>query len=321
MTPEQEQWHKIRASHIGGSEIAIIMGYPQYGKTKYQLWHEKKGNVQRDDLSGDKRVNAGNFMEPAIAAWASSYFGDPLVKANVYAKHPTVVGMGSTPDYFKAGTNYPVEIKNVDGFIFYKDWEAAGDVITDAPMAYILQTMHTMDCLEEPEGKLIAGIGGNRLAQMVIQRREEIVTAIHESVNEFWQSIKDNKPPEPDYKMDAEVISKLRRKGDKTPIDMSENEVLMNLCADYEAAKVWADSWKNEKKGIGAQILEICNGHNVVTCGIFKLGISDIPSTPGKMLSITPDMIGTEVRLTPAKNGYPRLKVKNTEKPTDEEEE
>lgn len=316
-------WHKLRAENIGASEVAALFGEHAFGLTPFELWHLKKGNVAPPDFSKNERILAGNFLEPAIAAWASEYFGEPLEKANCYVTHPTIKGMGCTPDYFKSGTNYPVQIKNVDGLEAYKKWTIVGDHIEDAPLIYMMQVQHELACLDQPEGMLLVCIGGNRLARRVIKRNETIIKSIEEEVEKFWSSINANQPPQPDYNKDGETIAKLRKKGvDKTPVDLSANEGLAALCAGWLDAHTWVDGWKKEKAGLGSQIMQLCDGLNVVTCGSLRITISDIPPIAEKTIKITPEMVGTEILISKGRAGYPRLMVKDTEaqpKPEGEE--
>ena len=70
MTVEQmrnrDAWLKIRTSGIGGSDAGTIMGSNPW-KSQYQLWLEKTGQVEAEDISNKGPVYWGTKLEPLIA--------------------------------------------------------------------------------------------------------------------------------------------------------------------------------------------------------------------------------------------------------------
>lgn len=313
-----QMWKRIRAENVGASEVAALFGEHPYGVTKFQLWHQKSGGVTAPNLDNNDHVMRGNYMEAGIAAWASAKWEWPLVKADVYVNHATVVGMGSTPDYFVAGTKTPVQIKMVRYPDFKDKFDAEGENLIDAPLGFILQVQQELECLNEDLGWLLVCVGGENLLRMPITRDKAITASMCEAVEAFWTSIKANTPPLPDYQADGAVIAQLRRKGGKEPVDMSEDASMVALCQEYLIAKDWADSWKKEKAGLGSQILERCNGVNTVKVGSVNIKISDIPAIPEKFIDITKEMVGSKILVGKGKVGYPRLNIKDTNKPETE---
>lgn len=62
-----ESWLKNRRKYIGGSDVSCIMGYNPW-KTNIQLFREKKGLVEPDDLSDNPLVEYGSRAEEHIRA-------------------------------------------------------------------------------------------------------------------------------------------------------------------------------------------------------------------------------------------------------------
>lgn len=62
-----ESWLKNRKKYIGGSDVACILGYNPW-KTNVQLYREKKGLVEPDDLSDNPLVLYGTQAEEHIRA-------------------------------------------------------------------------------------------------------------------------------------------------------------------------------------------------------------------------------------------------------------
>lgn len=63
----REEWLAARAGGIGASEAGIILGYSNF-MTVQDLWKEKVGKKEPDDLSGNDRVEYGNAAEEHIRA-------------------------------------------------------------------------------------------------------------------------------------------------------------------------------------------------------------------------------------------------------------
>lgn len=63
---DRDAWLKIRTSGIGGSDAGTIMGSNPW-KSPYQLWLEKTGQVEAEDISNKGPVYWGTKLEPLIA--------------------------------------------------------------------------------------------------------------------------------------------------------------------------------------------------------------------------------------------------------------
>ena len=57
-------WHRLRMTGIGGSEIGIIMGLSKWA-SPYSLWAEKTGKVAREPVTSEA-AEWGNRLEPVI---------------------------------------------------------------------------------------------------------------------------------------------------------------------------------------------------------------------------------------------------------------
>lgn len=60
----REAWLAGRGSGIGASEIGTVLGYT--AKTPIQLWREKIGSSEPEDLSDNERVQFGNAAEDVL---------------------------------------------------------------------------------------------------------------------------------------------------------------------------------------------------------------------------------------------------------------
>lgn len=97
-----ESWLKNRKKYIGGSDVACILGYNAW-KNNVQLYREKKGLVEPDDLSDNPLVQYGTKAEEHIRALFSLDHSDLKVE---YIK-----------DNSWRNTDYPFAAASLDGWL------------------------------------------------------------------------------------------------------------------------------------------------------------------------------------------------------------
>lgn len=235
-----------RTRWIGASEVAALFGvHPQL--TLYKLWHIKTANIEADDLDDVERVQAGQFMEASIAAWAAHKWDWPVVKVTDYSAHPSVAGMGASLDYAVNPEGYshtalgpeaePVEVKNVDRSIFYdpeKGWATEGPELVDAPIYFLIQVQAQMACRPEAKrGWIVPCVGGNRLYRMPIDRHPGMIAKIEQRVQWFWETILRGEEPSPNFEKDSGTITQLYKGLGLDVIDLRDNKRAQVLCATY----------------------------------------------------------------------------------------
>lgn len=303
---DEAHWHELRAKHIGGSDVAALFGLSPYS-SRWQLWMEKAGKLAPEDLSGNKAVQAGTFLESGIANWAAHRWSMDITKVTDYFTVDDCPGMGASFDYVTAD-GAPVEIKwSARGY----GWHYSGEEIIEAPENYLLQVQHQLACTSSDHAWLVALID-DEPRRMKIPRNENIIDAIKAEISTFWSSIQEGEEPDPDFTTDVEAITKMMGELPKSDITLDDSDAF--LFEDYKLAK------EDEKKAIAradeakAQILmkvraklELVNTSQdkaAVKCGSHKMSISKVADNPGKV--ITPDMVGT---LTGKRSGYTRVVI------------
>jgi predicted phage-related endonuclease len=85
-----------RRSFIGGSDARIIMGNDE--EALLRLWREKRGEVEREDLSGNLIVQLGVATEALNRRWYEANTGQAITDIQRQVRHPTVRWMGATLD-------------------------------------------------------------------------------------------------------------------------------------------------------------------------------------------------------------------------------
>lgn len=303
---DQTHWHELRSQHIGASDVAALFDMSPF-TTLWQLWMEKSGKLPPEDLSDNKSVQAGTFLESGIANWAAHRWDMKIEKVVDYYTADDCPGMGASLD-FQTDGGHPVEIKwsaHGDG------WEYEGDTITCAPDNYVLQVLHQMACTDAEYGWLIALIR-NEPRRMKVPRSEEIISKIKSHVAKFWDSVRAGEEPPVDFDKDGDAVVRLLDFVPMSEVTLTTEhahlfQTYLENAAIEKEAKAKKDAAKTELLALSIEEMKKMNTSQdkaVVKCGDHKLSISTIKASVGT--EITAEMIGN---FYGARSGYKKVTV------------
>ena len=196
-TPDEinRQWHAQRDKGIGGSDVSVITGVNTW-KTVGDLWREKTGRKQPEDLSHKPAIMLGNAMEPVL-------------RSEYTYRHPDI--MVTEPDYMLQDSEHPWRQASLDGVLTYPDghhevleiktvgsYAARSWEYGSVPIGYALQVLHYMAVSGYQRAQLIALIGNNRIIERTVERDDELIGRIEEACDRFWQCVtEDHEPAKP----------------------------------------------------------------------------------------------------------------------------
>ena len=198
----EKEWHNIRRKHIGGSDVSVIMGYNEY-KNVVDLWKEKTGRKEQDDLSDNKAIIRGKESENLLIEHFKinnpDYRVSRLEKTLVSLKYPFMsANLDGVLEHDEMGKGV-LEIKTATCHSYgtYKlRWKS------EVPIEYYLQIQHYLTVTGWDYAILYADIrlafADNRheLRQYFIRRDEDDVTEIIKKEAEFYEYLKnDIQPP------------------------------------------------------------------------------------------------------------------------------
>ena len=219
---DEAHWLSLRDQNIGGSDVAALfnrwrmpdgstltlhayedvpdgampLGSCSPYTTAYALWLGKTGKVMPEDWNPSERMQAGTYLEPALAEWAKSKWDWRIRKVRRYHQHPTIAGWGASLDYEVHGPGMdPVEFKNIDGLVARRDWVIEGDEVIVPPLHIILQTQHYIGAREAKRAWTVACVGGNTLVRGCFERHDPTVERIGEAIEAFWHGVATMTPP------------------------------------------------------------------------------------------------------------------------------
>ena len=300
----EEEWLAARALDVTSTEAAALFGVSPYA-TEYQLHHIKTGQLD-DDFQDNERTKWGRRLEAAIAEGVAEDLG---LKVEPFKTYIRIKGirMGSSFDFKVVGLRDDwrgtdetyrdlfrengvgiLEVKNVDGLAFRRGWIDDGDI--EAPPHIEFQVQHQMEVADINWCVVAPLIGGNTPRPFYRLRDEEIGGAIREKVAEFWARIERGDKPEPDYEQDADAIAKLLLQDNGEEVDMSDNNHLSVLCAEYKEASADEKEAAGRKKALKGEIMDIIGASQRVLAAGFRISAKTRAGSPGTL--ITEEHIG-----------------------------
>lgn len=186
----RDAWLEMRNKGIGGSEAACIVGMSKW-KSPFQLWLEKTGQVEPEDISDKECVYWGNMLEQAVADRFSELTGKKVRRQGMLQDEDFPF-MFANVDRWVIGENAGLECKTTNAF--NKDeWE--GDNIPDA---YYCQCQWYMMITGADKWYIACLIGGNSFVWKEVPRNEETITALRDAAILFWMKVEDKQMPEVD---------------------------------------------------------------------------------------------------------------------------
>src|SRR5580692_5624951 len=87
--PAKRPLDPSRRTFIGGSDARIIMGQDE--EALLQLWREKRGEAEPEDLSGNLIVQLGVVTEHLNRSWFERQTGKIIISVQRRVKHPVIM--------------------------------------------------------------------------------------------------------------------------------------------------------------------------------------------------------------------------------------
>jgi putative phage-type endonuclease len=177
-----------RKSYIGGSDIAAAMGVSRW-KTPLQLWAEKTGQVEPEDISEKEYVVLGSELEEFIARKFERKTGIKVRRAPCRYVSQTHPFMACQIDRLCTGTEDLLECKNVSAWKA-KEWEGE-----EIPIEYILQVSWQLMITKRKTGYIAALVGGNKFLWKKVEADQELFDKMFAVACDFWKMVEDKVPP------------------------------------------------------------------------------------------------------------------------------
>jgi predicted phage-related endonuclease len=167
-----------RRSFIGGSDARIIMGGDETALV--QLWREKRGEVQPEDLSGNLLVQLGKATEEINRTWYERNTGRRVIEAQRHVKHSIIPFMAATLDGVVEGANAIFEAK------FMLPWSFSEDTAVAKHMA---QLQHNMWVTNIRSAVLSIITGGGKWVEITVPMDPLYLSILVSAEKKFWRCV------------------------------------------------------------------------------------------------------------------------------------
>lgn len=187
-----DEWHAIRKTGLGGSDIPIICGLSPY-TSPIELWLKKQGETvpQRDNPVLSEAAEMGHELEPVVARRFSKMTGLPAISNPGTLRHPTIPHMLVNLDRatIENGEMGALELKTRSSYAL-PDW------LDETPIDVQIQIQWQLAVTGWSFAYSAALIGGQRTIVHRIDRDQELIDDLIRISTEFWGWVQDGiRPP------------------------------------------------------------------------------------------------------------------------------
>ena len=173
-----------RRSFIGGSDARIIMGDDE--AALLQLWREKRGEVEPEDLSGNLAVQLGAVTEQLNRQWYERNTGRVVTSVQRRVFHPVKRWMAATLDGTVEGTGAVFEAK------FMLPWSFSEEGAAEKHMP---QLQHNMWVIATRTAVLSIITGGGKWVEMTIAADPLYQHLLITAEKKFWHCVESGETP------------------------------------------------------------------------------------------------------------------------------
>jgi len=184
MAPHASNRNRDRRYFVGGSDARIIMGHDEVALVR--LWREKRGEVEREDLSGNLVVQLGLATEELNRRWYEVNTAQSLTDVQRHVRHPTLRWMGATLDGRVEATGAVFESK------FMLPWSFSEEAAAEK---YMAQLQHNMWVVASRTAVLSVITGGGKWVEITTHADPLYQHLIITAERKFWRCVESGELP------------------------------------------------------------------------------------------------------------------------------
>ena len=186
-----DEWHAIRKTGLGGSDIPSICGLNPY-TSPIEVWMKKRGeHVPRvHDPVLSEKAEHGHELEPFVAARFTKMTGLPAIDNPGTLRHPTIPHMLVNLDRatIENGEMGALELKTRSSY-------ALADWIDETPIDVQIQVQWQLAVTGWSFAYAAASIGGQQTIVHRIDRDHDLIDDLISISTEFWGWVQNGTRP------------------------------------------------------------------------------------------------------------------------------
>jgi predicted phage-related endonuclease len=173
-----------RRTFIGGSDARIIMGSDETALV--QLWREKRGEAQAEDLTGNLTVQLGTVTEDLNRAWYERNSGRQVSAVQSHVRHSAIPYMAATLDGIVESAGAIFEAK------FMLPWSFSEEA---AAAKYMAQLQHNMWVTHLRSSVLSIITGGGKWVEITVPMDPLYLSVLVSAEKKFWRCVQFGEVP------------------------------------------------------------------------------------------------------------------------------
>lgn len=255
---DRTNWLAMREHGIGGSEAAAIVGLNPW-KSPYQLWLEKTGQAEPEDISDKEVVHFGTKLEQLVADEFCEREGKRVHRSGMYQNKKNPYMLGSF-DRLLVGEDAGLECKTTSAFK-RKEWDEG-----KVPPNYYVQCQHYMAVSGLPRWYIACLVGGNHFVSWTIERDEDDIAALKAAESDFWQKVQNRIPPAVDGSDSCTEALRERFKGGQAdPVELPSEAA--KLITRYDELKEAKGDIDTQLKAVQNRLCEMLGDNEIGIAG------------------------------------------------------
>lgn len=212
-----EEQKAERLNYVTGSDAAVICGVSPWGNI-IELWQQKLGLLEQEDISWKPAVKAGNYLEPVVAQWFEDETGKKTKERPGIIIHPQYPWMAGNIDRL-----IDVDIRNSNSENAILEcktssrddgWGIDGD--NTIPDYYLCQVAHYVAVCDVERAYIAVLIRGSDFRWYTYERNHKLEEMLIAKEKAFWECVTTQTPPEP--RTTDEIISLYSQANSEEPL-------------------------------------------------------------------------------------------------------
>lgn len=292
LEPGSPEWHALRATGIGASEAAAVLGLSPW-ESPYSLWQRKAGRI--GPLPESDEMTWGHYLEEPIARRFADQHPELVIETTGTWRSTELAWQLANPDRVASTDEglIPLEVKFAP---YAKEFGDSGT--EDIPLHYRAQVLQQCNVLGAPYGWLVALVGAD-YREYRIEADPLDIAVLRERCGRFWASLPtpDNPNGQPPP-IDESAHTYRALKEIHPDIDDVDHEVEAHLAAQIHDAQVLAKTADDYLQRAKNELLDAMgrarrarrrDGTSIatryVTRGVLALRLTPLPKPTGSTLT------------------------------------